>query len=144
METGRPTDYREEYDELAYKYCLLGATNDQLADFFDCAKSTISLWMAKHESFSDAIKKGREDADAQVAHRLYSRAMGYSHKSEKIFADAKTGEVLRVETVEHYPPETAAAIFWLKNRQPKLWRDKREVEHGGEGFSLVINEKREA
>lgn len=141
MGIGRPTDYREEYDALATKYCMLGATNANLAAFFDCAESTIDNWMNAHPSFMDAIKEGREVADANVASRLYSRAMGYTHQAEKIFADAKTGEVLRVDTTEHYPPETAAAIFWLKNRRPDMWRDKRETVMSGDNFSLVVNEK---
>ena len=32
------------------------------------------------------------------------------------------------EYTEHYPPDTTAAIFWLKNRQPEKWRDKKEVD----------------
>ena len=28
---------------------------------------------------------------------------------------------------EHFPPDTAAAFIWLKNRQPHRWRDKKEV-----------------
>jgi len=35
---------------------------------------------------------------------------------------------LIVPTVKHYPPDTTAAIFWLKNRQPAKWREKQEVE----------------
>ena len=30
-----------------------------------------------------------------------------------------------------YPPDTTAAIFWLKNRKPEEWRDKQAVEHSG-------------
>ena len=47
--------------------------------------------------------------------------------TEKIFCSR--GKVIRVETVEHYPPDTTAMIFWLKNRQPDRWRDRAEVEH---------------
>ena len=52
--------------------------------------------------------------------------MGYSHENEKIFCHQ--GAVTRVSTIEHYPPDTTAAIFWLKNRQTAHWRDKKEVE----------------
>jgi hypothetical protein len=31
--------------------------------------------------------------------------------------------------VEHVPPDTTAAIFWLKNRDPKNWRDTQQMEH---------------
>ena len=30
-------------------------------------------------------------------------------------------------TEKQVAPDTAAAIFWLKNRQPDIWRDKKEM-----------------
>jgi hypothetical protein len=36
---GQPTSYKPEYDELAHSYCLLGATNEVLAGFFDVAQA---------------------------------------------------------------------------------------------------------
>jgi len=30
---------------------------------------------------------------------------------------------------EHVPPDTTAAIFWLKNRDPAHWRDAWQLEH---------------
>jgi hypothetical protein len=34
-----------------------------------------------------------------------------------------------VKKVEHVPPDTTAAIFWLKNRDPAHWRDAWQLEH---------------
>jgi hypothetical protein len=31
--------------------------------------------------------------------------------------------------VEDVPPDTTAAIFWLKNKDPAHWRDAWQVEH---------------
>lgn len=132
--TGRPTLYKPEYAELAFKFCLLGATNEKLAEFFDVATSTVSLWMVEHDAFSDAIKRGRVQADAEVAHALYHRAKGYSHAAVKIFADAKTGAQQVVDYTEHYPPDTAAAFIWLKNRAG--WKDKQEIT-GADGKDLI-------
>ena len=61
MPGGRPTDYRAEYAEQAEKLCLLGATDIQLADFFDVAESTIHLWKHTHPEFSESIKDGKEN-----------------------------------------------------------------------------------
>lgn len=129
---GRPTDYRPEYDEQAYNYCLLGATDKQLAAFFDVSEQTINAWKHKHPSFFESLRKGKEVADAKVAHALYSRAIGYSHDEEDIrVAD---GKIVITPTIKHYPPDPTSMIFWLKNRQPKLWRDKPEEEAGsGDG-----------
>ena len=60
-----------------------------------------------------------------MADKLYQRACGYSHQSEKIFNNQ--GEVIRAECTEHYAPDTGAIALWLKNRQPKKWRDKQDV-----------------
>ena len=49
-----------------------------------------------------------------VERSLYSRAVGYSFNSEKIFCN-KDREVTRVPIVEHVPPDVTAQIFWLKN-----------------------------
>lgn len=122
MPIGRPTDYKEEYDEQTFKLCLLGATDESLADFFDVAVSTIGLWKIKHPTFSEAIKRGKMKADAEVAQSLYHRAKGYQHPEDKVFCT--NGEVTVVPTTKYYPPDTAAAFIWLKNRAS--WRDRQE------------------
>lgn len=129
---GRPTAYREEYAKQAFNLCLLGATNQDLARAFGVSDSSIDKWLAEKAEFSSAVKAGREEADAKVASRLFSRACGYEHQAVKIVADAKTGAEHIVPYTERYPPDTAAAIFWLKNRRPELWREKHEIAHTGE------------
>lgn len=139
---GRPSSYRPEYAEQAFKLCLLGATDAELADFFDVAESTINKWKLDHTEFSEALKGGKQQADARVADSLYRRALGYEHEAVKIVADAKTGSEHVVPYIERYPPDTTAAIFWLKNRRPDVWRDKQNVEHEGEvglpGLTVVV------
>jgi hypothetical protein len=126
---GRPTSFRPEYVPLAYRMCLLlNATNKELASVFDVTEATIAVWKDEHPEFMEAIHKGKEGADAKVAKRLFERANGYEHKSEKIFADPKTGNVLRVPIIEKYPPEVTAIRFWLTNRQPAKFRDKQVIE----------------
>ena len=124
---GRPSKYKEEYAGQAYKLCLLGAIDTQLADFFGVSVDTIHEWKKVHPKFSYALKESKAEADAQVKRSLYSRANGYSHKEDKIFCN-KDGLVTTVETIKEYAPDTTACIFWLKNRQPADWRDKVQQE----------------
>lgn len=131
---GRPTKYRPEYCELAYNYCLLGATDSRLADFFDVEESTINNWKHEFPEFMESIKKGKEVADAEVAQSLFKKATGYEHEAVKIFNDQ--GAPMIVPYVERYAPDTTAAIFWLKNRQPALWRDKQEIDHQSSDRSM--------
>ena len=40
---------------------------------------------------------------------------------------------------KHVLPDTTAQIFWLKNRKPNEWRDKKQTElTGANGGNLVI------
>jgi hypothetical protein len=131
MAGGRPTKYKEEYVDLAYKFCLLGADDKDLARMFDVEEQTINNWKTEHPEFFESLKRGKEEADATIAQKLYHRAKGYEHPEDKIFND--NGKPLIVPTIKHYPPDTTAAIFWLKNRQPQRWRDRVETEISGPG-----------
>lgn len=126
---GRPTDYKDSFVELAYNYCLLGATDAQLGDFFDVTEQTINDWKIKFEDFFLALKRGKSEADARVAQSLFHRATGYEHPDVDI--KIYEGQIITTSLTKHYPPDTTAAIFWLKNRNPKQWRDKTDVEHSG-------------
>jgi len=120
--TGRPSKFRDEFIDQGAKLTRMGATDAQLADFFKVTLSTLYLWKVQHEEFSEALKRGKDEIDSQVEQSLFRRAMGYTHDSEKIFQSF--GAVVRAKTQEHYPPDTTAMIFWLKNRQPEKWREK--------------------
>lgn len=126
---GRPTKYKAEFAEQARKLCLLGATDEELADFFEVCEATINNWKAEHIGFLESIKKGKRMADSEVASKLFHRATGYEHEDTDI--KMFEGEIIKTKLVKHYPPDTAAAIFWLKNRQKDRWRDKQEIEHSG-------------
>jgi hypothetical protein len=123
---GRPTKYKREFEELAYNYALLGVTDKELSVFFEVNVDTIHEWKKKHKKFSDALKKGKEVADAKVAQSLYHRALGYDHAEDKIMQFA--GDPIIIPTIKYYPPDTTACIFWLKNRQKDKWREKQEVD----------------
>ena len=123
---GRPSSWRPEYADLAYKFCLLGANDERLAEMFGVCIATIHNWKLEVPEFLDAVTRGKEVADAEIAHALYHRAMGYSHPEDDI--KAVNGSIVITPTIKHYPPDTGAATLWLKNRQPKVWRDKVETE----------------
>lgn len=123
----RPSKYKPEFAEQAAKLCALGATDAQMADFFGVAVSTVALWKVQHPEFSDAIRAPKEIADERVEQSLYRRALGYEHDETDIRVVG--GEIVKTEIRKVYPPDTAAAIFWLKNRAG--WRDKVETEVSG-------------
>lgn len=133
---GRPTKYKKEFDEQVYKLCLLGAIDDDIADFFRVDVATINRWKQRHPSFCESLKNGKQVADSDIAKSLYQRAKGYVAKETKVFAHE--GIITdKIDLEKHYAPDTTACIFWLKNRSPKNWKDKQEIKHEG---NLVIQE----
>jgi len=123
-QVGRPSSYKTEFAEQARKLCELGATDIEIADFFEVSDRTVYRWQLKYPEFCQALKAGKEAADDRVERSLYHKATGYTFESEKIFQFQ--GEIVRAQTREHVPPDTVSMIFWLKNRRPELWRDKTE------------------
>jgi len=122
--TGRPTLYRPELCEMARRLAMLGLTDAEIADALNIAVITLSRWKQNYPEFRQAIARGGAQADAKVADRLYVRALGYEHRAVKIFHHPDTGPV-QVPYVEHYPPDTKAALAWLSRRQPEKWRERR-------------------
>lgn len=125
----RPSKYDPEFPEQARKLCLLGATDLEIADFFEVSVASLYRWKNEHPEFCEALKEAKAEADKRVEESLYHRALGYSHDAVKIFMPAGATEPVHAPYREHYPPDTTAAIFWLKNRQPERWRDKQEHDH---------------
>lgn len=123
---GRPTKYLESFNKQAYKLCLLGATDKELADFFEVDEATINRWKTEHKGFCKSLKRGKMEADSVVAEKLFKRATGYSHPDTdiRVIDDC----IVKTRLIKHYPPDTTAAIFWLKNRQKEEWRDKQHLE----------------
>ncbi len=138
MKKGRPTRYKKEFAEQAYKLCQLGATDNQLADFFGVSEVTINTWKKKHSEFLKSIKNSKYDFDTKIEMSLAQRAMGFSHPDVKVFNN--DGTPLVVPITKHYPPDTGACVFWLKNRKPNQWREKVEQEHTGGVQIKVIRE----
>lgn len=134
---GRPTKYKKGFARKAEKLCNLGATDEEIADFFGVHVVTIYRWKNKHPEFCNALKVGKGRADDRVERSLYQRALGYSHPEDKIFASA--GEPLIVPTVKHYPPDTTAAIFWLKNRRAAEWRDTQYIAPTDDAPPMTVN-----
>lgn len=136
---GRPTDYKEDYNDLAYKFCLLGATDKQMAGFFDVSEVTINAWKKKYPEFLKSLKKGKIVADGEVAHALFHRAKGYEHPAVHI--SNYLGSITETDYIKHYPPDTAACMIWLKNRAD--WKDSREGgglgENAAEHFKAIAD-----
>jgi hypothetical protein len=137
---GRKTKYRKEFARIAKAMCKHGATDYDLAQEFEVATSTIWRWCSKYPEFCNAIKVEKGSYDDRVERGLAQRALGYSYHAEKPFQ--YKGEVMKVQYVEHVPPDVSAAKFWLLNRRRAQWSDtSRHKLTGANGGEIEIRER---
>lgn len=123
--------YKPEYCQIAQDFASAGATNKMLAAAIGVHEDTIINWKKAHPEFADALMKAKVSADLEVERSLYRMAVGYSYEVQeaKTVRDPDGNERLEAVTLRKFvPPKTAAATFWLRNRQPELWREKQEIE----------------
>jgi len=114
---GRPTLYKPEYAERAYKLCLLGATDKEIADYFEVSVPTITQWKRSKPGFLSSIREGKIHADTEVAFSAFKSATGQHFLEE----DRVVGEEV-VTLRKQLPPDATAQRMWLFNRRPKEWK----------------------
>ena len=108
-----------------------GLTDEQIAeDKIGIKRQTLYDWKKKYSVFSDTLKRGKEIIDRQVENSLLKRALGYEY-DEVTTTTFPNGEEETKRVTKHVLPDTTAQIFWLKNRKPDDWRDKKQTELTG-------------
>jgi hypothetical protein len=130
---GRPSVYRRDFAKQAQKLAVLGATDIEVADFFEVDVRTIYRWKHDHPEFCQALNAGKDKADERVVNSLYQKAVGYEQDEVKIFMPAGSDGPVYAPFRAKIAPDTTAAIFWLKNRRPLDWRDKTEQDQTVKG-----------
>lgn len=103
-----------------------GLTDEQIATKCGVTATTLYEWKKRYPEISEALKKGKEIVDIEVENALLKRALGYEY-TETMIEESEDG-VKRRKTVKQIPPDVTAQIFWLKNRRPDLWRERKEVK----------------
>lgn len=104
-----------------------GLTDEQIAYNIGIHVSTLYEWKKKYEEFDEALKRGKEVVDREVENALLKRALGYSY--DEITEIREEGVLIQKKVVKkHIVPDTTAQIFWLKNRRPDIWRDKKDID----------------
>jgi hypothetical protein len=159
QKAGRKTLYKQEYDEQAYKYSLLSLTELQMSDLFGVTEKTFNNWKKNHPTFLQSIVKGKEPADAEVAHSLNERAKGYEYQEavpikvkhveyENGKRKRETEKVEIVMVTRIVPPDTRAIQYWMNNRRRKrqaptegqepdnTWAERHEIDHTTKGDKM--------
>lgn len=136
---GPPFKYQPEFLQVAAIAYAQGATDQEVADALSVHVSTLYRWQHEFPEFRAIATVAKSAADERVERSLYHRAVGYSFDAVKIFND--DGSPLLVPYREHVPPDSGAALNWLKNRKPEAWR---EVQHHEHTFDLGTSATLEA
>jgi len=144
---GRPTDYKPEYDYMAYTLLKIHGINiEQLAEALGTTESGIRRWMDTYPNFKKDIIKGRDEFDeGALRNTLKSRAMGYDYKEkstkynnvpDQIADDGKVlswKKVIVEQTIhdKHMAPSVGALAWYQKNKFPENWKDRKALELSG-------------
>lgn len=119
-----------------------GLTDEQIANNLGIATSTFYDYKKKYSEFSESLKKGKEVVDYEVENALLKRALGYEYE-EKTFETEYNREKeeyierLTKRVTKQVMPDTTAQIYWLNNRKPKQWKNKRNDETNNDEISKV-------
>jgi len=142
MPGGRPTKYRPDvHPDIAYRALRdQGLDDPALAKLLGISKQTLNTWREKHRPFLDSCQKGRDEHDtSKVERTLLERAMGYEYEEEiherRPVYEERDGKKVLVGTelvlterrLKKQAPDVTAQIYWLKNRHPDRWNDRREL-----------------
>ena len=125
---GRPSNYDKIDLRQVEVAGELGFTDVELCKFFAITDRTLNKYKNKYPEFIQSLKKGKDNADEKVVRALYRRATGYSHPD--IHITSYQGVVTTTPIIKHFPPDTTACIYWLRNRQQ--WIDKLEPDRAPE------------
>jgi hypothetical protein len=127
-----------------------GLTDEQIAHNMGIAPKTLYRWKEQHSPICQSLKKGKEVVDIQVENALLKRALGYKYKEttreQRFNQQTKEFEfIVTKEVTKEVAPDTTAQIFWLKNRKPAEWRDRKgeniDLEKEDDGFLDAISGK---
>ncbi len=146
---GRPEiEIDDDICAKAESLAAQGLNMEQIALVLGIGERTFYEKKKKFPQLSQSLASGKAKGIAVQVNSLFQRGKGYSHPEEKIFCN-KDGEITRVQTTKHYPPDTGAAMAWLSNKDPDNWSIRKDVKHSGnvthkhEGISRTLEILRE-
>lgn len=108
-----------------------GLTDEQIAKNLGIGIRTFYDYKEKYPQFLQSLKRGKEVVDIEVENALLKRALGYFYE-EETYEELANGSVKSKTIKKHVAGDVTAQIFWLKNRNPDVWREKNIIEHSGE------------
>lgn len=131
---GQPTKYRPEYCEAVIKHMAEGNSFWSFAANVDVCFDTLSEWTKVHPEFSEAKRRGVAKLLAFDEKVARAGSTGQLKRHAKTIKTTKhnheTGESVTTEEQIYDAANFSQSyqIFLMKNRYPKLYRDKITLE----------------
>lgn len=143
-ELGRKCKYYSHIQphlDLVEGWVRQGVPEETIARKLSVAKSSFQEYKKKFPELSALLKKGRDTADIAVENALFRAAVGFEYEEThtEFVEGSRSGKAgvvpsaaninnKKVVTVKkQIPGNVTAQIFWLKNRRPDLWQDRKEI-----------------
>jgi hypothetical protein len=105
-----------------------GLTYAEMAQSMGIGERTLYEWIDKYPQISQAIKEGLSLSCQAVENALFRRASGQCVVTETTECTNANGEVTTKVVTRKLPPDTGALVFFLKNRMPDRYADRRETK----------------
>lgn len=126
--------------EQVYRLGAVGQDQKGIARVLDVSETTLCEWKRKHPEFDSALKKGRDEWDADAVIGLHKRVTGYRYtevtrERKKVAGRGRTArfDLIITKTVEkEIAPEPIACFFWLQNRKPDSWKNANKLSGVGD------------
>lgn len=124
----RPGKYEEwlrpeKLDQIT-NWAANGLNNEQIAESMGINVSTLYDWQSKFSELSEALKNGRKLSVQAIENQFFKNAYGMLEETVEIIEEDQSfinGKWVATKrhvrkTTKKIPPNTAAQIFYLKNK----------------------------
>jgi hypothetical protein len=126
-----PTKYHSFVIQACEYMARCGLTDDQMSEQLNIARDTLVQWRKKYPELDEATRRGKDEVDSQIEEALRQRALGYMADEYSQELDSEGNVVRSFRSKKHVPSNPACTIFWLKNRRPRRWRERQEIDMQG-------------
>jgi len=130
-------------------WCRDGLTEKSICHNLGISEQTFNIYKHEHPELCEVLRKGKEVIDITVENALYRRCIGFQYDevtSERTPVRDDDGIITGYEMIitkkvtKTVLADPVSCQWWLRNRKPIQWHDRREVETKIEVHAPVLAE----
>lgn len=135
---------KKEYLNLIKLWVSEGKSKDKIAKLMGMSNTSFRKLMDMSKAFADCFTVTFDEVNGLVKDSLLKRAMGFSAKITKTKTEVvgtkeeieninKVGNTTKIKQTTsteeiYFPPDTSAIIFWLTNKLPNEWQNRKSTD----------------